>query len=76
MSTTELPEIENHKVMTRIRAVRRFRQKWKRVDYYPTLDVWLKIQKLRELNPERSINQILDYLVLRAGNAASGTAQR
>ena len=66
MSTTELPEIENHKVMTRIRAVRRFRKKWKRYDYYPTLDAWLKIQKLRELNPKRSINEILDYLVLRS----------
>lgn len=76
MSTSALPEIDNPKTTTRIRAVRRFRQKWKRVDYYPTLDVWLKIQKLRELNPKRSINEILDYLVLRAGSAASGTAQR
>jgi|GEM_PF-3429742 len=76
MSTTELPEIDNPKIDTRIEALRRFRKKWKRVDYYPTLDVWLKIQKLRELNPERSINEILDYLVLRAGSAASGTAQR
>ena len=66
MSTSSLPEIEDPKVTPRIEAVRRFRKRWKRVNYYPTLDVWLKIQKLRELNPERSINEILDYLVLRA----------
>ena len=67
MSTSALPEIADPKIDTRIEALRRFRKKWNRVDYYPTLDVWLKIQKLRELNPERSINEILDYLVLRAG---------
>ena len=69
MSASPFPEIANTKIKLRIEALRRFRKKWKRFDYYPTLDAWLKIQKLRELNPEDSINEILDYLVLRAGNA-------
>lgn len=66
MSTSALPEIAGPKITSRIAAVRRFRKKWKRVDYYPTLEVWLKIQKLRKLNPEHSINELIDYLVLRA----------
>lgn len=66
MSTPALPETENGKITTRIEAVQRFRKRWNRAHYYPTLDVWLKIQKLRELNPERSMNEILDYLLLRS----------
>ena len=65
MSTSALPEIADPKIDTRIEALRRFRKKWNRYDYYPTHDAWLKIQKLRELNPEHSITEILDFLVLR-----------
>jgi hypothetical protein len=71
MSTSALPEIENHKVIPRVEALRRFRKKWKRLDYYPTQEAWLKIQKLRELNPEHSINELLDFLVLRETTKSS-----
>jgi hypothetical protein len=71
MSTSALPEIENHKVIPRVEALRRFRQKWKRYDYYPTQDALLRIEQLRKLNPEHSINELIDFLVLRETTKSS-----
>ena len=71
----EFPETDNVKVTSRVESVRRFRINCRRIDYYPAPEALTAIDKMRELNSQHTIGQLLDYLVLRGMKATSGNSQ-
>lgn len=73
---SEFPETDNGKVTARVASVRRYRMKWRRIDYYPAPDALKEIDRMRELNPTHTIGQLLDYLVLQGIKPTSGNTQR
>ena len=73
---SEFPETGNSKVTARVASVRRFREKWRRIDYYPAPDALKEIDRMRELNPKHTIGQLIDYLVLQGIKPTSGNTQR
>ena len=73
---SEFPETDNSKVTARVDSVRRYRRKWRRIDYYPAPDALKVIDRIRETNPKHTIGQLLDFLVLQAAKATSGNNQR
>ena len=73
---SEFPETGNGKVMARVASVKRYRMKWRRIDYYPGPDALKEIDRMRELNPAHTIGQLIDYLVLQGIKPTSGNTQR
>ena len=71
-ASSEFPETDNSKVTARVESVRRFRKNWRRIDYYPAPDALKEIDRMRELNQQHTIGQLIDYLVLQGIKPTSG----
>ena len=70
------PEIHAPKVTARVATMREFRKRYRRIDYYPSPAALAELDKVRALNPGRTIGQLIDHLVTLACNPASGNTRK
>jgi len=54
---------------TRNGNVRSFRKQNRRIDYYPDVEAQAEIERLERANPDKSLRQLLDNIVLAGGRA-------
>jgi hypothetical protein len=53
-------------------SMRRFRQNNRRIDYYPTAGAFDAIDTMHKANPNWSLRELVDYLVVTGYKSASG----
>jgi hypothetical protein len=53
-------------------SMRRFRQNNRRIDYYPTAGAFDAIDTMHKANPNWSLRELVDYLVVAGYKSASG----